>query len=603
MQAAHPPFNSPERRLTRPPLRETPTHSSSASWDTTHSSASWETQTVVGDDEDDELGLISSSPATSQPHHASLPRDVSSRLEPFNAMPIKLDRFAEALVSFYLLQYPAATYVFNQNLNPHPVYTNFAIAMNAPACFQVILARSALYKKSAGQYGTSLERAELDTAVMEHKTNAIHRVRQLSQMKTGGSKDELVASIISLGTLEMRMGSTQSGDVHYSAVRKLLKSIGGPMQIRDLRLKRVMCFFECIYGTPRNSYIWDREDFGGILERFNEYLGEMWERWTEREGTVGSPGTIVESSSGFPFPSPTAKPPSETSQGTANVSRRKPTGPHSPYFGLQPPPEVVPQPTQRLAPTIQPPPLTATDVPTASQAPPAALARAPKASSSTKRPARSDTRPPAKERARNVERQRQKQRAMQIDTPDPAGAIPQSHHPLETLQSSAEAMPPPTPRRKPSIDRRSYWKLHSESPLHRRLSLWTELSPEKQQQGLIWDLACLFCLSAVASDYATRDVKSLATYMSKLAKIVHDANLHVSENNSNTMWLIQTNDASEEHSRRMWEVAAFTWICKHLNGSVCRRLREWVFAFLVGGKCQRRIVLTAFDFSYDSELV
>lgn len=42
-------------------------------------------------------------------------------------MPIKLDRFAEGLVSFYLLQYPAATYVFNQNLNPHPVYTNFAM--------------------------------------------------------------------------------------------------------------------------------------------------------------------------------------------------------------------------------------------------------------------------------------------------------------------------------------------------------------------------------------------------------------------------------------------------------------------------------------------
>jgi len=128
---------------------------------------------------------------------------------------------------------------------------------------------------------------------------------------------------------------------------------------------------------------------------------------------------------------------------------------------------------------------------------------------------------------------------------------------------------------------------------------------------LIWDLACLFCLSAIVVDFHSvlpvdepggRPHRALASYMSKLSKIVADANLHVSENNSNMMWLIQTNDATEEHSRRMWEVAGFTWVCKHLNVRVRRALRGWVWAFLVGGKCQKRITLSAFDFSYDSEL-
>jgi hypothetical protein len=131
------PVPSPKRTPTsisaRPPLRETPTQSSSSSWDTTITnssiSTSWDTQTVVGDDDDNQDAHLNLN------HHQQailsqrkfLPRDVSAKLEPFNAMPIKLDHFAEGLVSFYLLQYPAATYVFNQNLNPHPVYTNFAM--------------------------------------------------------------------------------------------------------------------------------------------------------------------------------------------------------------------------------------------------------------------------------------------------------------------------------------------------------------------------------------------------------------------------------------------------------------------------------------------
>jgi hypothetical protein len=118
-----------------PPVNAVSTTGSLSSRNT-QSSASRDSQTVVGENSDEERKLLQKRAQ----QRKILPRDVSDRLEPFGAMPVPLDRFAEALVSFYLLQYPKATYVFNQNLNPHPVYTNFAIAMNAPACFQVILA-------------------------------------------------------------------------------------------------------------------------------------------------------------------------------------------------------------------------------------------------------------------------------------------------------------------------------------------------------------------------------------------------------------------------------------------------------------------------------
>jgi hypothetical protein len=524
-------------------------------------------------------------------------------------------------------------------------------AMNAPACFQVILARSALYKKSAGQYGTILERAELDTAIVEHKTHAIHRIQQLSKMKdnTGpGSQDELVASIISLGTLEMRMGSTESGDVHYSAVRRLLKSIGGPMNIRDLRLTRVMCFFECIYGTPRNSYIWEKDDFGGILERFNEYLAQIYEIWKERDGEQdgASKKTSTGDKGGFPFPSTSTKTTSESPAKQGKTSKRKPTGPHSPYFGLQPPPEVVPKPP---APTTQSVP----DRSAPSRISPSAHDRILKATASAKRPARSDARPPAKERARHSEKQKMKARAMDIDPPDPreGSAMPQPHHATDasppnpqprsrppaasgTVSASVSAsdMPPPPPTSTPKptsfTDKyfppssspktrdksTTYWTLPPTSALHQRLTLTLTLPPATQEKNLIWDLACLFCLCSIVtspsfSQTSSSSHPSLSTYLSHLSHIISTANLHVSESNANMMWLMQTNDGSPEHTARMWDVAGWVWVCKHLNGRVRKRLREWVWGFLTGeelgkeregGRKDGREVLTVFDFSYNA---
>ena len=573
------------REATPAPSRNAASTTASSSSSNTQSSASWDLETVVGEDSDEERKLLQK--RTQQ--RKILPRDVSDKLEPFEVMPVPLDRFAETLVSFYLLEYPKATYVFNQNLNPHPVYTNFAIAMKAPACFQVILARSALYKMSAGQYGTTLEKAELEMAVVEHKTNAIQRIRLLSGSKVN-DKDELVASIIALGTLDMRMGSTASADVHYSAVRRLLKGIGGPMFIRDIRLKRVMCFFECIYGTVRNSYIWERADFGEILERFNAYLADMWETWKARSGTPDSTST-TETTQGYPFPE--KEPPIPT---PGKWSTRLPSGPHSPYFGIQPLPEVVPQPKVSLPKVTvsEPEPAVPNRNRGVSVSKPSKVLP-PKIS--VKRTTRQDARLPAKERVKQLEKLKGKQNAMQVNEKSPATEV---HKEIE--------MPPPEiPVEKPArvvprAYRRSYWKMSPDTALHRRLSLWTELPEEKKTPALIWDLACLFSLSAIMADYADGDVKSLTAYMSRLSKTVHEANLHVSENNSNMMWLIQTNDSRDEHNRRMWEVAAFTWVCKHLNVNVKRRLREWLFSYLMGEELQRKITLTAFDFSYDSSM-
>ncbi|KIX01522.1 uncharacterized protein Z518_09248 [Rhinocladiella mackenziei CBS 650.93] len=206
-------------------------------------------------------------------------RPFSDRLDPFAALPVNLDRMQEHLVSFYLLYYPKATYGFSPRLRPHPVASNFSIALNTPACFQVILARSALYRISLNKYASDREKSALELAVMRHKGEALKLVRVLSTKLSPKRKDDLLASIISLGTFERRTGSSDNAGMHYSAVRRILKSTGGPLKVNSVLLSRVMCFFECIYGTSPESYIWDESDLKRLLNSLNNFLFKLWEFW------------------------------------------------------------------------------------------------------------------------------------------------------------------------------------------------------------------------------------------------------------------------------------------------------------------------------------
>ncbi|ETI26435.1 hypothetical protein G647_03212 [Cladophialophora carrionii CBS 160.54] len=206
-------------------------------------------------------------------------RPFSDRLDPFAALPVTLDRFQEHLISFYLLYYPKATYGFSPRLRPHPVASNFSIALTTPACFQVIMARSALYRISLNKYATEAEKSSLELAVVRHKGEALKLVRLLSSKLTPKRKDDLLASIISLGTFDRRSGSQEAAGMHYQAVRRILKSTGGPLAVNSVLLSRVMCFFECIYGTSPESYIWDESDVQRLVHGLNGFLKKLREFW------------------------------------------------------------------------------------------------------------------------------------------------------------------------------------------------------------------------------------------------------------------------------------------------------------------------------------
>ena len=115
--------------------------------------------------------------------------------------------------------------------------------------------------------------------MMRHKGAALRHIRHLSAKARPSCKDDLLASIISVGTLDRRTGARDTAGMHFMAVRRLLKSSGGPLAVKSLLLSRVMVFFECIYGTTPQSYIWDENDLHGLIQEYNGFLQRLWNFW------------------------------------------------------------------------------------------------------------------------------------------------------------------------------------------------------------------------------------------------------------------------------------------------------------------------------------
>lgn len=230
----------------------------------------------------------------------------SDKLDPFASLPINVNRFQEQLINFYLFQYPHATYGFNPSLKPHPVATNFSIALTTPACFQTILSRAALYRGSLKTYGSDKEKKALELAMLRHKVEAIRLVHgtsvQYNQSKEPKLKDDLLASVMALGNLDRRSGSAESADMHYTAIRRLLKATGGPLAIKNPMLNRVSVFFECIYGTSPQSYIWEKDDFAGLLAGTNDFLRQIRKVSDEPSATDKGKGKLEAESPASTFP-------------------------------------------------------------------------------------------------------------------------------------------------------------------------------------------------------------------------------------------------------------------------------------------------------------
>jgi hypothetical protein len=263
------------------------------------------------DDDDDDVEVVPADPCEprllmlSSAYQRQNLLPCSDKFDPFASLPTSLNRFQEHLISFYLFHYPHATYGFNPRLKPHPVATNFTIALTTPACFQTILSRAALYRGSLKTYGSDKEKKALELAMLRHKVEAIRLVHgtsvQYNKSKEPKLKDDLLASIMALGNLDRRSGSADSADMHYTAIRRILKATGGPLAINNPMLNRVSVFFECIYGTSPQSYIWEKTDFPRLVAGTNDFLQQIRKVSNEPPATEKGKGKLRAESLAVPF--------------------------------------------------------------------------------------------------------------------------------------------------------------------------------------------------------------------------------------------------------------------------------------------------------------
>lgn len=469
----------------------------------------------------------------------------SDRLDPFAALPVRLDRLQEHLVSFYLLHYPKVTYGFSPRLRPHPVATNFSIALTTPACFQVILARSALYRLSLSKYVGEKQKKALEVVMMRHKGEALRLIRVLSAKSSPTRKDDLIASIISLGTLDRRTGSNDTAGMHFMAVRRILKATGGPLAVNSLLLSRVMVFFECIYGTSQESYIWDESDLNHLLPELNAFLAKIWALWKQRSAVAKFRGTS-RSGRSQPYLQPGSDLHAILSRNPGPVESSEET-PVLPQNRL----EMMSQLTSLLtlaAIILDYENLPASARPSTFTAPSAArfssssstlssylsgsvhteVARKPPATSrsSTTMMASiySNTEAGSKPRRRSIAPRNPSLRPLQPrprTTSKPPTPPSFSHH--DTTSTSDSYFPSTTP--------------HTNVALH--------------------------------------------TYLTTLHNQIASLSL-LTQPTNNVMWTIQMQDHSTPHNVRVWKVAGFVWLLKRVNWQVQREIAGWVSRFLGG---------------------
>ncbi|ETN37286.1 uncharacterized protein HMPREF1541_08277 [Cyphellophora europaea CBS 101466] len=501
--------------------------------------------------------------------HSILP--FSDLLDPFAALPVTLNRFQEHLVTFYLQHYPKVTYGFSPLLRPHPVATNFSIGLSTPACFQVILARSALYRLSLSKYANDVQKKDLELAMMRHKGEALTQIRLLNAKPASSArKDNLVASIISIGTLDRRTGEERSSGMHFRAVRRILRVTGGPLAVKNLYLSRVMVFFECIYGTSPDSYIWDGADLPGLTSEFDKFLGRVWRIW---EMVSASQYLRPCRADALATDGPTLK--TGTGEQTSSVTRTGQTfylEPGTPLHMIltrspKPPGSAEQEPTapQRLEQVTQ---LTCLItlaflfVEHISKLQYASLTMA------------------IHDLNRSVTKlcpkQQQSPHFQPGITPLKRSTSSSDSNPSVKAFSthSMRAPPPPTPPGTAAA---------ATASSSTRPSLATAPSNSSTDN------------TSTASPPPTRP-QTTATTASPSSSKSHSAHTYPQHhpfppdpspdptpiNASNIMWLLHITDHSAEHGRRVWTAAAFAWVSKHLSWNTRERLGEWLVRFLEG---------------------
>lgn len=124
-------------------------------------------------------------------------------------------------------------------------------------------------------------------------------------------------------------------------------------------------------------------------------------------------------------------------------------------------------------------------------------------------------------------------------------------------------------------------------------------SPTQQdRQEMIFQLTSLLTICAVLVDKRL-DPQAMQDYIDSVLEMIERSQVQGLPSN-NIMWLLQINDHSQEHTKRIWAAAGWVWVLKHVNFNVQCMVRDWLMLFLTGKAPVRQLKLDSFAFSYAS---
>lgn len=189
------------------------------------------------------------------------------RSDPFRCYPFPVTQVQASLVDFYVNDYARAAYSMSSRLEVGKLF--FKQILQSPVELHAIISQSALELLRLQKGTPSPATRQLQLEALHHKTKVIRLVNDaLSQHVS----EDTVSAVISIARNELRHGDLGAAKIHFAAVRRMIREIGGRSKITLPRLLVQARGIECMFQKADISCFFDDCDVAGRVKQLQDLL-------------------------------------------------------------------------------------------------------------------------------------------------------------------------------------------------------------------------------------------------------------------------------------------------------------------------------------------
>lgn len=187
----------------------------------------------------------------------------AARTDPFDTLPLHLNRNDHALFDFYVNVMPACSYGFHtRSKNAHNWYTEVFVkeAMKAPVCFQ-----NTVLVHAANTQAWVQGRTETQLSIY-HRARAIHMLKTHFQKHPADNSDPAISATLSAAAVEdfdPRPERKEISWIHMRAAMHMIRNRGGPSAFQGSRRMAMLInwsdYIFAGYQTRGPSFFFDHD--------------------------------------------------------------------------------------------------------------------------------------------------------------------------------------------------------------------------------------------------------------------------------------------------------------------------------------------------------